>query len=197
VLIVPEVVHGRRSHAGRPMPASAAPAATTRTYTIELGNPSVSPPSPASRTDAPEAAPVSPVTPVAPFQAQAQAQAQALGSALPSPPAPAKPVPAPKATAATATPRAPATVVSRHQTSRTSAHGGGWSVQLGLFAREGNARRLAHTAQGKGIAVDVTRFGTRGLYRVAVAGLADRAAAEQIAHRLHGAGLPAAILGPR
>ncbi len=72
------------------------------------------------------------------------------------------------------------------------------SLQLGLFAKAGNAQRLARTAHDKGFAADVTRVGARGLYRVAVTGLADRAVAEQLLlHRLHGAGLPAAILGSR
>jgi cell division protein FtsN len=53
------------------------------------------------------------------------------------------------------------------------------------------------SAQSHGFAVGVTRYGSRGLYRVAVADIASRAAAEQLSHRLHGAGLPAAILGPR
>jgi cell division septation protein DedD len=77
------------------------------------------------------------------------------------------------------------------------ARSGGWTVQLGLFAKAANAERLAHTAQSHGFAVEISRFGSRGLYRVAVARIADRAAAEQLSHRLRGAGLPAAILGPR
>jgi cell division septation protein DedD len=81
--------------------------------------------------------------------------------------------------------------------SSSHGHGGGWTVQLGLFAKSANAERLAHTAQSHGIDVAISRFGPRGLYRVAVVGIADRAAAEQLSHRLHGAGLPAAILGPR
>jgi cell division septation protein DedD len=74
---------------------------------------------------------------------------------------------------------------------------GGWTVQLGLFAQAANAERLAHTAQSHGFTVQISRFGPRQLYRVAVAGIADRASAEQLSHRLRGAGLPAAILGPR
>jgi cell division protein FtsN len=70
-------------------------------------------------------------------------------------------------------------------------------VQLGLFAKQANAQRLARSAQSHGFAVGVTRYGSRGLYRVAVADVANRAAAEQLSRRLRGAGLPAAILGPR
>jgi cell division protein FtsN len=77
------------------------------------------------------------------------------------------------------------------------ARSGGWTVQLGLFAQQSNAERLAHTAQSHGFAVQIARFGPRGLYRVGVTGIADRATAEQLSHRLQGAGLPAAILGPR
>jgi cell division septation protein DedD len=81
--------------------------------------------------------------------------------------------------------------------SSSHARSGAWSVQLGLFAKAANAERLAHMAQSRGFAVETSRFGPRRLYRVAVAGIADRASAEQLSHRLRGAGLPAAILGPR
>jgi cell division septation protein DedD len=70
-------------------------------------------------------------------------------------------------------------------------------VQLGLFSKQSNAQHLVRSAQSHGFAVGITRFGPHGLYRVAVVGLADRAAAEQLSRRLRDAGLPAAVLGPR
>jgi cell division protein FtsN len=69
-------------------------------------------------------------------------------------------------------------------------------VQLGVFAKAGNATRLARAAHNKGFAVRVTRS-AHGLYRVALTDLPGHAAAVQTARRLHAAGLPSAIMGPR
>jgi cell division septation protein DedD len=193
VLIVPEIFHDRRSAPtppGVPTPARAgADAAPTRSYTIEL-----SPERPASRVQPPAgqgraAAATGAETAAAPA-AQPGAQGQPRAETSRAPMGSAGPAPAAAATAATPKVRVPA-VSPAHPRS------GGWSVQLGLFAKASNAERLAHTAQSRGFAVETSRFGPRGLYRVAVAGIADRASAEQLSHRLRGAGLPAAILGPR
>lgn len=189
VLIVPEIFHDRRSAstatgvaAGGAATAKAGP---TRSITIELAAPSAAtaqPPADELRS--------------ASGAAQARAAAQRSAGAAPvSATAPLGHLPA-GPTEAPAVSRAPAkareaSVPSGHP------HSGGWTVQLGLFAKQANADRLAHTAQSHGFAVQISRFGQRGLYRVAVGGIADRAAAEQLSHRLRGAGLPAAILGPR
>lgn len=73
----------------------------------------------------------------------------------------------------------------------------GWGVQLGLFAKSANAERLLARARAKGFAARVSRYGPKGLYRVAVGGLADRSAAERLSRQLLAAGLPAAIIRTR
>jgi cell division protein FtsN len=66
-----------------------------------------------------------------------------------------------------------------------------------LFSKGENAQRLTRTARAKGFSTRISRTEPKGLYRVYIAGLADRSAAEQMSRKLHAAGLPAAILRPR
>jgi cell division protein FtsN len=70
-------------------------------------------------------------------------------------------------------------------------------VQLGLFAKDGNAQRLMLSARAKGFSTRISRTEPKGLYRVWIGGLADRPAAEQMSRKLHAAGLPAAIIRQR
>lgn len=195
VLVVPEIFHDRRSApsttaAATPAPqvpptSPAAPVASTspgagvptRSYTIDLAREAPQS-SAASRTSEPS----TPATP-------APSHHSGATSRVP-PPVAEEPAPAREAHSATQSEHSPA--------AHSQAHGaGGWVVQLGLFAKQANAERLAHSAQSHGFDVAVSRYGARSLYRVAVAGVPNRAAAEQLSQRLHGAGLPAAILGPR
>jgi cell division protein FtsN len=62
-------------------------------------------------------------------------------------------------------------------------------VQLGSFASRPNAERLAQQVRALGYQVGVSR-GTKGrrLYRVQVGPVRDRAAAEQMAAKLHAQG---------
>jgi DedD protein len=178
VLIVPEIFEGRRSGTSASPPS----AAVARSYTINLSAPSEAPrpmPSPQARPLAPLVPPAPSASPAYVAAANAGIGARSTGERA-SPSSAAKFLPAPPLA----------------QAHHEPAHGG-WSVQLGLFSKAANAQRLAHLAQQQGFEVSVTRTGQKGLYRVVVAGLADRAAAEQVAQRLHGAGLAAAILGPR
>lgn len=181
VLIVPEIFRDRR---GRPPPTAppAGDAAASHSYTIELGGaraaPGALPPSHPAPTLAASAASAAPAAPVKPAVPEKPTLPTPVPQVRPSPPA-----------AGSASAASPGPTGSRAQR--------GWTVQLGLFAKAANAQRLAHSAQGHGFAVQITRYGTHALYRVAVEGVADRAAAERLSHRLHAAGLPAAILGPR
>ena len=227
VLIVPEIFHDRRGvpspvgviPAGPPAVRPGASAAPTRSYTIELAAqppPAAAQPPPASAQ--PPASPQPPATQgrSAPASAQPDAKtpraaerqpaargkggihparpAQSAGRAAAEPVARARAAAAPPVSAPDFAAPAKARVATA---SPTHPRSGAWTVQLGLFAKAANAERLAHTAQSHGFTVQISRFGSRELYRVAVAGIADRASAEQLSHRLRGAGLPAAILGPR
>jgi DedD protein len=186
VLIVPEIFEGRRSGTTASPPATAVPAPAlaapaVRSYTINLASPSA-PAAGAAGTPRPISAPAAAMAPTPPaHRADSDTGNSTRNTAeTTAPSAPARPL------AASPPPQA------HHAQAQ-----GGWSVQLGLFSKAANAQRLAHFAQQQGFDVSVTRSGQKGLYRVAVAGLADRAAAEQVSQRLRGAGLAAAILGPR
>jgi DedD protein len=100
------------------------------------------------------------------------------------------------APAAPAAPAMPAAVVNTPVAPVPVSSAPGWSVQLGLFAQRENAQRLLQAAQSKGFAVSIASGDGNGLYRVRVAGLADRAAAENVRARLRAQGFPAAIVGP-
>ncbi|HEX4049802.1 MAG TPA: SPOR domain-containing protein [Steroidobacteraceae bacterium] len=192
VLIVPEIFHDRRNASPPAGSNTAAPAGakpvSSRSYTIELAPgraATVQPPADEPRLAAGASQPAAEPQPAAGVARIPGRVAAPAASRVPAgPPAPARVSEAPAKARV-------ATLASSH------ARSGGWTVQLGLFAKSANAVRLAHTAQSHGFAVEISRFGPRGLYRVAVAGIPDRAAAEQLSHRLRGAGLPAAILGPR
>lgn len=226
VLIVPEIYRraAPTSAAVPPAARSDAPAAPTRSYTIELAAPPAAAP-PAAMPPTATPPPATPPGAVPPAAAPPPAAPSRAASATPQAGAESHPVPARQAAAqggsrahASRATQSARTAPAKHAAaaaaasaplsaapakvrvaSESAAHSrsGSWTVQLGLFANESNAERLAHTAQSHGFTVQISRFGPRNLYRVAVAGIADRASAEQLSHRLRGAGLPAAILGPR
>jgi DedD protein len=62
---------------------------------------------------------------------------------------------------------------------------GGWVVQLGSFASEANADRLAQQVKGQGFPVSVSQSASgRHLYRVRVGPVHERTAALQLAQKL-------------
>jgi cell division septation protein DedD len=193
--------------------APAAPAAPegaeppVRSYTIDLTNSTVH----AAPADAGQPMPASPAGSAGPAARPASVPvpaAPAVESAPALAPVPAA-VPAAKPARAPAPPHTAATALHKGAPAHAGAHAGetrvapvavaagGWSVQLGVFASSANAQRLTRRAQAMGFATRVSRLEPRGLYRVWIAGLADRAAAEQMAHKLRAAGLPAAVMRPR
>ena len=202
VMLVPEMFHGQRADI-------AASASTSgegpplRSYTIDLSNSlagsapmqatqaTQATPANAGKDDRPAAAPTPEPVPVA-----------AAASPVPAPaPAPAPaPVPAPSALPATApvpqAKREPPQVASSRQpvAADHGPRGGGWTVQLGLFAKRDNAERLQHAAQAKGFGVSLSNADAKGLYRVYAGGMTDRAAAEVYAQRLKDQGMPAAVV---
>jgi len=185
VLLIPELLSGRKS--AEPQPAGPAEARGTRTFTIELNGGSAAGdlrPPPVAEAPAPApvavaeqpaaeprvAAPAEPaLEPVAPSEPPAVAKAPA---AIPvKPPVQAAPAPA---------------AVTR----------GGWAVQVGAFGSAAAAQRLVKDLQGAGYRAfvsPVTRSG-KTLHRVRVGPEAARDDANRLAERLKGRGLPTAVV---
>jgi DedD protein len=195
VMLVPEMFHGQRGDIAASS-GSSGDGPPVRSYTIDLSNsPSGSAPlqsTPASggsagSDDKPVAAPQPATPPVNVAPAASPAPAPAPIAAPTAPPAAAANAAVPKAQPAT--PAASTRPAATHNPA-----GGGWAVQLGLFAKRDNAERLVHSAQAKGFEVSVSAADARGLYRVYAGGIADRAAAESYAQRLKDQGLPAAVM---
>jgi len=80
-----------------------------------------------------------------------------------------------------------------------AAAAGDWTVQLGSFSEEANARRLAQRAGTFGHKAEVSsyRSGARTLYRVRVGPQATRAAADAAASSLRAHGLDARVVAAR
>jgi cell division septation protein DedD len=77
-----------------------------------------------------------------------------------------------------------------------AAPGAGWSVQLGLFSRRENAERMMNEAKAKGFNAGISNPDAKGQFHVHVTGLTDRNAAQAMAQKLKGEGLPAAVVAP-
>jgi len=166
VMLVPEMFHGQRGDVAASA-SSSGEGPPLRSYTIDLSN--------NPKTSAP-------------------LQSTPANTAPTPDPAPA-PVPAAAAAAPTVTVEPRIVAGSRPPGGADhNAAGGGWAVQLGLFAKRDNAERLQHAAQAKGFPVTLSGADARGLYRVYAGGMADRAAAEGYAQRLKDQGMPAAVI---
>jgi DedD protein len=203
VMLVPEMFHGQRGDIAASS-GSSGDGPPVRSYTIDLSN-SPSGSAPLQTTPATAANPGNVSSDDKPVAAP-QPAAPAVNVAPPASPAPAPPplaaptaapTAAPAAAANAAAAKAQAAAPAANTRPVAAAHnpaGGGWAVQLGLFAKRDNAERLVHSAQGKGFEVSVSAADARGLYRVYAGGMADRAAAESFAQRLKDQGLPAAVI---
>jgi DedD protein len=189
VLLVPELLTGPvRPSSRMPLAAQPAEGPPLRSYTIKLDEEARA--ARVSSADSPApSAPVAPAAePGAPPAAATQAQTGLPAAAAPAAPraasvppsaAPAPPPAAPQAT--------PVTV--------TNSAGKGWMVQLGTFASQANAQRLAQQLSGRGFQVSVIRGTTaRRLYRVLVGPTRDRAGALRLAARLRAAGHSGSIV---
>jgi DedD protein len=179
VLLVPEMFHGQRSDVAAN--AGSGEGAPVRSYTIDLSN------GPA-RT-----APLQST----PGTSGANAGGEIAAEAVPAHPLPHSPpasVPAAHSDSAVGDPVSAPVSASPPSTPTRSA--GAWSVQLGLFAQRDNAERLAHSAQSKGFAVNVSSADAKGRFHVRVSGLADRASAQALQQRLRAQGFTAAIVAP-
>jgi DedD protein len=184
VLLVPEMFHGQHDEAAAPTSGGEGP--PVRSYTIDLSN------SPASSAPL-QSTPTPTPTPAPPTTAPASAAANP-SPATPAPVAAAPPAPAPVKSAVGNVARPPASTASVASTQHAA--GGGWSVQLGIFAQHENAERMLHSAQAKGFSASVSDKDAKGLYHVQVGSQADRAAAVAMQGRLREQGFAAAVVPP-
>jgi DedD protein len=157
------------------------PMRTQRLRLGDEGEPSAeSPPAAVAR---PEPEPTEATRPPPAEVASAPAETPAVAATQPEP-APAR-VPAP---AATAPKPAPAAAAS-----------GDWTVQLGSFGEEANARRVAQRSGTFGYKAEVSTYknGGRTLYRVRVGSPRSRAEAEATASALKAHGIDASVVAAR
>jgi|MudIll2142460700_1097286.scaffolds.fasta_scaffold02439_5 cell division septation protein DedD len=182
VLLVPELLSGRKS--SETEPAAVAGTRGTRTFTIELGSGS-----PATVT--PQAAPQSP-----PAQPVGDAQPAAAPEPKPEVKPDAKPEGKPETTsvpgpAVVSPPAAPEPASKPAATAR-----GGWSVQVGAFGSADTARKLVKDLERSGFDAYVAPVPRAGktLHRVRVGPVADRAEADRLAARLKARNLPATVV---
>jgi DedD protein len=176
VLLVPELLTGPLRATTKAAGAdSSTEEAPLRSYTINLGDDGHAQGTPPSVTQ--ESAQPAPLP---------AAAAPASHSAPPPVPAPTPPAPPPEQTPELP-PRATPTPMARPVTPPPAS--GGWVVQLGSFASEANADRLAQQVKGQGFPVSVSQSASgRHLYRVRVGPVHEHTAALQLAQKLSAGG---------
>ncbi len=161
-----------------------------RTQTLTLGEPPAAAQPAAPATESTEA-PAETVVAAASTGAHAARAHDRRTASVATPPAAAAPTPKP---AATETPRKP--VAAPPTAAATSAAKGDWTVQLGSFGDENNARRLADRASTFGYKANVANYKASGktMYRVRVGAYGSRAQAEATASALGAHGLTAKVV---
>jgi DedD protein len=109
--------------------------------------------------------------------------------------------PAPAVVAAAPAPERPAAAAPTRAAppKPAAAAAGDWTVQLGSFGEEANARRQAQRAGTYGYQAEVSSYRSNGrtLYRVRVGPQATRAAAEATASALRAHGVEASVVAAR
>ena len=187
VLLVPELLSGPPATNSRSGTGTTA-GPPVRSYTIDLRDPAAAQP--------PEAVAPPPAVASGPVESPAASAPPvnvATAAAAPvSAPPPTVVATAPSAVA-TAPPATTAPATSKSPTPAPSAHAakpkGGWTVQVGSFARRDYADRMAKQVTAKGYSVEVAGPDDRGLFRVRSAPLADRAAATALKQKMQASGL--------
>jgi len=186
VLLIPELLSGRKS--AEPQPADPAEARGTRTFTIELNGGTA-----AGELQPPPVAEVPALAPAAVAeQPAAEPPAAAPAEPAPEPVAPREPPPG----VAKAPPATPVQPPAETAPAPAPVTHGGWAVQVGAFGSAAAAQRLVKDLQGAGYRAfvsPVTRSG-KTLHRVRVGPEAGRDDANRLAERLKGRGLPTAVV---
>lgn len=190
VWLIPWVLDGPEDGADTQASALQLPSAEEpmpmRTQTLKLGD---APEESAQPAAAPTAAPPQPAvvttepvkdTTAAPSQPEAQAETTLAAAAVP----------------AERPPPAAATAPKPEQQPKVQ---GDWTVQLGSFSEEANAKRLAQRAGTFGYKAEVSSVRNSGktLYRVRVGPQATRAAADAAASALKAHGVDARVVSAR
>ena len=198
VWLIPWVLDGPEEGAEAPASALRLPSAEEpmpmRTQTLRLGDASEQ-----SAQSTPSAQPAPATTPPPP-PAVATAEPAKDEAAAPS-----QPAPQPETTLAAARTPAPAArpppapAASAAPKPEQPKAQGDWTVQLGSFEDEANAKRLAQRAGTFGYKAEVSsvRSGGKTLYRVRVGPQATRAAADAAASALKAHGVEARVVAAR
>ena len=178
VLVVPEFLQGPKSDVRAPV-ADASP--DSHTYTVDLSVPSATP-SAVEAASAPAALEPSASAPIASLEGAGEPAVPVpieapVRVAAPERRAPAAPAPAPL-------PAEPLGV---------------WAVQLGSFASQANADKLARQVKALGFAPYVSGAGSgaQQRFRVRLGPMADRAAAEHTIEKLKAQGQAASLVPPK
>jgi len=185
VLLIPELLSGRKS--AEPQPADPAEARGTRTFTIELNGGTA-----AGELQPPPVAEVPALAPAA----VAEQPAADPPAAVPAEPAPEPVAPREPPVVAKAPPAVPIKPPVETAPAPATVTRGGWAVQVGAFGSAAAAQRLVKDLQGAGYRAfvsPVTRSG-KTLHRVRVGPEAGRDDANRLAERLKGRGLPTAVV---
>jgi DedD protein len=207
VLLIPELLSGRKAAA--PATVQDAAARGTRTFTIELAGGSGG----STVTEAP--APAAPPATQAPAvgepagitaqQAETPAESTAETPAAESRPVPQTATDSVRVAQATDTPSAPPATVAAPPASEPDAAiapapvipaRGGWAVQVGAFGSEASARKLVDQLREAGYRAYIAPVsrGGKTLHRVRVGPEAARAEAESLVAGLKVRGLPATVV---
>ena len=201
VWLIPWVLDGPEEGAEAPASALQLPSAEEpmpmRTQTLRLGDATER-----SAQPAPSAKPA-PATTSPPPPAVATAEPTKTVDAKDENAAPPRPQPQAETTVAAATAPAerppPAAATSTPPKPEQPKAQGDWTVQLGSFEDETNAKRLAQRAGTYGYKAEVSsvRSGGKTLYRVRVGPQATRAAADAAASALKAHGVEARVVAAR
>jgi DedD protein len=195
VWLIPWVLDGPEKNPVETGPASLQlPAAQEpvpmRTQTLKLGEPPTAAQPAATTTEKTEAPAETIVAATAPEPTQPAPTAAPARVAMP--PTTAAPTPKP---ADAETPRRPVATPPA-AAAATSTAKGDWTVQLGSFGDEGNARRLADRAAPFGYKANVASYKANGktMYRVRVGAYGSKVQAEATASALSAHGLTAKVV---
>ncbi len=194
VLLIPELLSGRKSGNAGDEVAAVSPG--TRTFTIELAG-SAPPP---AKTVSGSTLSAPPTQAAPPANGPASATPDAAGDSAPASPLDSKPVeqaPAPDAGPPAPAPQPPAPEAKANPpVAAASTVQGGWAVQVGAFSTAAKADKLAAELRSAGYRAYVSPISKSGktLQRVRVGPEADRSRAEGLAAKLKARGLPATVV---